>query len=815
MKKRLLLIFLLTLPIVSAQDITILGNEYSLVVVAPFAFMLLILFFFLLVVIKDKLSRLKSFKFRLFKFSLFKKKKKKDEKEKKQIIDFHGKLSYLRGRLARLSDKESLNEIYQFAKEFFTYTFNIKHEFALTELSSLIKEHVNEVNFANKLSELKYSDKEITRKDILLLYSELSSFISKYHATKLKPKKHILPNLHIELPKFHIRLPTFKLPSLKLKLPSLKLPTFKQKELHKKIKEEIKPKEKLKIPTPEISKEEFPKLAEVKQKVSLFNKLFKKPEYIKLEIPKKRKPFFIKTLIKSYKLKLDTRELNSSLIKLEKLIKKQYILSARKEYSKALLLYYKLPLKQEELFANRLTRLSTQIEKIHPKKELSEFTKLFLKLKQEKKTISKESLSLLNTFKNFIISEEELFLRNIRNQLSNIKNDLSLTEKSIIYYLTEKPRDYYETHLKSILTHIQKKKHKIGLELRKNRNSLLKTFNKDISSILNFTKKEEKLILKDISNLASNLKIKEQKFILTLGKEEHKLNNTINHLIKTIQKKELIISKNIRNQLKEIKEDLSLTEKSIIYYLTEKPRDYYDYYETHLSSILKHIQKKKHKISLELKKDGASLLKTFGEDISSIIKFTKKEEKLFLSSMSNFFHNLGSEEQKIAHTLTNLLNNLHKKELITLKHLKHKDKHILDKYITAPELEKPSKPLYLETQLPKKQLYKEFTKPIQVIHPKLEIQETKIKPTPTPKRTPVALQRLITEENKIYNKLNNLGVRELKRFKEKYPATKSKPYISRYQEFLKKIEPKDYKSKRLNELSEEENKIRSKLSEMN
>jgi len=383
MKKRLLLfVFLLMLPLVSAQDIEIFGGSYPLILVAPFFLMSAVLFFFLVIVIKDYFKKLRKIRIN-FLSNLFKRKKKNREKEEKSAIDFNSNLNSLGRKLKKLGNREGINQISELAKEIIKYKFDIKNEFTLEEVYALIRGHDKEIKLANRLSELKYSDKAITNEDVHSLYSELHSLLEKHSPVKTTRKK-VFTNFGYILQ---------KIKDLRHK---------KERHMHEEIKKEVKPN--LKIPKPEKIKPEY---IEIKPKKEFFlKKLFEKNE-LRLEEKKliKKQKHIDKPEISKYRLNSEKRKLTHLLYKIQKLIKKNKLELAKKFFSESILIYYKLPLEQEELFASRINLIGKKIKTVHPEREFHEITGKILKLKEQGKVHSHESLAVVNQFKDFIERE--------------------------------------------------------------------------------------------------------------------------------------------------------------------------------------------------------------------------------------------------------------------------------------------------------------------------------------------------------------------------------------------------------------------------
>ena len=391
MKKGLILLFLLILPlVVSAQEITILGTQYSIMVVLPFALMLLVLFFFLLVVLRDKIQSTKKIKFN-FKFGLFKKKRKHAEKAPKPIINFIKDLTSLKRNVHKLSNRNALDEISNLTKEYIKNKHDIKNEFALSELSTLIKCHVREIKLGSLISELKFGEKTVTKNQLEDLLSRLTTLIHPIH--KEEPKR------YFKIPRFNFKLPKFHLPKQEKKL--------KQPKELKKI-EELKIIKQKKHLKPEYIEIKPKKYFTIKKLIDNYKQNLeerKSEKLLKKKKHDKKKSLLTKIFLTKHQTRVGQNKLSHLLHKTQKYIKRNKIDLAKRSFSKAILIYYKLPLEQEELFTARLNVLGKKLKTMHPKKELHNITDKILKLKEDKKVHTKESIEVMNQFKE-VLKEE-------------------------------------------------------------------------------------------------------------------------------------------------------------------------------------------------------------------------------------------------------------------------------------------------------------------------------------------------------------------------------------------------------------------------
>src|SRR3989344_6429904 len=131
MKKGLVLAFLalILIEIVNAQEITLFGQEYSLILVAPLFFMVLVALIFLFVVVKDNISKIHIPKLNL-RFG-----KKQAKKEEIKVESFSERLQNLNSKADNLQIKEHLNELSYIIKDFLKLKHNIKQEVTFEDLS--------------------------------------------------------------------------------------------------------------------------------------------------------------------------------------------------------------------------------------------------------------------------------------------------------------------------------------------------------------------------------------------------------------------------------------------------------------------------------------------------------------------------------------------------------------------------------------------------------------------------------------------------------------------------------------------------------
>ncbi len=402
-KEVIFLIFLFIIPLVNAQqEITIFGTSYSIILVAPLFFMALVALFFFGLIIKDNLPKIMHFKLKTSGIML-KHKKHEVKIEPEKEINFHSKLHSLKIKLYKLGEEPSFDEFNALFKEFIKTRFNIKQEFTFPEIANLIKD-VKIISLADKISKLKYGGVKIDYNDINELLNSFTDILAHYRI------KHEL-----------IKLSTFE----KLRLNIAKL--FK-KEIEVK---PVKIKAKLELPKAP-TKVLFKPVLEEKKPLSF---LLRKINYKLFASIRKR---HILNLIKHGR---------NILIKNPNL--------AKRLYARALLNYYKLPLKFEKDIANELIGFNDELLKyrVHEKAFLDVSSSL-LRLKHQGKHVSEKGIGLVNIMKNFIKKEELLSAV----KLKEFSKKLGHAERALKYYAPKK------VEVKPEIKHIEFEKPEVKFE---------------------------------------------------------------------------------------------------------------------------------------------------------------------------------------------------------------------------------------------------------------------------------------------------------------------------------------------------------------
>lgn len=224
MKKGLILIIsaLILIKIVNAQEITLFGQQYSLILVAPLFFMILVALIFLFIVVKDNISKIHFPKINL------KKEKKHGKKEEIKAENFSERLELLKSKSNNLQVKEYLNELSYVIKDFLKAKHNIKQEVTFEDLKQAKGVNESELKIIDRIITLKYSGVEFTKDDVNKISSIFENLIKFVPAKKeeIIRKEGFFSRLFrkklIEKPKLELPKPELKIPALKLKIKEVK-----------------------------------------------------------------------------------------------------------------------------------------------------------------------------------------------------------------------------------------------------------------------------------------------------------------------------------------------------------------------------------------------------------------------------------------------------------------------------------------------------------------------------------------------------------------------------------------------------------------
>lgn len=640
MKKEVILalVFLFNLKLVNAQEeITLFGKSYPIILLAPIFFMGLIALFFFGLILKDNIGKLRLPKINLSKIKI----KHREIKEIK--IDFKTKFDLLKEKAHKIGAQQSFNEFNEILKEFFKEKFNLKHEFAFAELGNLVKGHVKDVELANKISTLKYSGSEINPFQVKLLFKEFENLLKEY---KVKP-------LEEELGFFSRVKTNFSV-------------LFKRKEVKLSFKEL-----KAKAPLKQIQKPLPQPVKVVEKKPSLFtnlfknlNKLFKKKEIEikKVEVkPVKPKSKEIKEVIKEQEIVKPVKKIRFVLfsrlinkihkIKILNMIKhgRNILLKnpalAKRYYGRALLAYYKLPIQEEKEIADKLMEFHNDILYRRTSDKLFlDISKNLIDMKHKGERVSKKSISMLNTLKNFIEREELLAsarLKEFSHKLMHEERKLGhfiKKEEHLIGGKIKEDVEKFGTGIGDLASEgkgfLHKEEHKLGRFLEKEK----EIFKEDKTKLKHFLHREENKFKKLFEHKEKPIAVEKPVIVYKEEIVERKpsLFKNLKHLFK---KEEKLISKSIKKDLGYIETGFKKEEHKFKDFISEE------------ESKLKHfVKKEEHKLGKLLEKKqpvkGIPKQEIAQKTISLIDNYKPRLEFLYKQPKVEIKHEVKEEEPK-------------------------------------------------------------------------------------------------------------------------------------------------------------------------
>ena len=393
-------------------EVTLFGNTYSLILVAPIFLMAIMVLFFLGLILKDNIGKFKLPKIDIGKIKFKKHHEKSSAVKEIKMFDYRNKFSILRENLHKINNEQAFNELNEIAKEFFKDKFGIKHEFAFAELNELVKGHIKDVKLAEKLSLLRYSGAVLDSSQVKLLFKEFGDLLSESKVKKIKHELRFWERVKENFLTLFGKKEYVEVKETKIKVPVKAVPVKlePEKNIFAKFFSLFRKKEHVEVKPLEIKKIEIPNLEEFevekKPRFSLFRNLSTKIQKFRI-------------------LKLINR--GKMIIERNPLIAKRY-------YARALLAYYKLPIQEEKEIMDNLMDLHNRIlhKRIHEKTFL-DISKSLIEMKHQGKHISRKSIGLLNTLNNFIKREELL----ASTRLKEFSHKLKHEERKLSHFLTK------------------------------------------------------------------------------------------------------------------------------------------------------------------------------------------------------------------------------------------------------------------------------------------------------------------------------------------------------------------------------------------
>jgi len=377
----LLLLILILLKLVNAQEVTILGNKYPLLLVVPVAFMSLIVLFFIGIVVKDALGSISLPKLKLKPRHHEVEKVKDDATKYKELI---ANYNTLKNKSRNLTASEYFDNLVILIKDYLKFKHNINQEFIFEEVPNFKKVSQDEINLANKIVSLKYSGVELTHDNIKNVDNLFKKIL------KLKPEEE----------KGRHKVSIFS------KIKNLFIIKHRAKLLeHKEPEHVIKYKE---------------------EKVKPFLEKEKKVHH--------------ENLIKKFFVNLKRKKI-LKLINYGKGFILKNPVKAKRYFGRALLEYHKLNVKKDDLISKELEAFSRELLKYHPhEKHFFDISKKIVALKHSGKRLTFETLNAVRNIKNLLKHEERL----IGVKLKEFSKKLELEKKKLEHLSKTKEKQNLE-----------------------------------------------------------------------------------------------------------------------------------------------------------------------------------------------------------------------------------------------------------------------------------------------------------------------------------------------------------------------------------
>ncbi|MDD5253622.1 MAG: hypothetical protein PHG05_00780 [Candidatus Nanoarchaeia archaeon] len=569
MIKRGTAIFLLIMPFVSAQEVTIGGKSYSLLFISPLVIIALVILFLLFSFIVKKMG-----KFKLPKFNLKKKEKEVKVKSEGPEIKFEvdKELDEFKKRVNKLEVKEGLNQFIGLFRDYFAIKFGISKQFTFEELEIILQKKAKRyVNISNEIAHLKYSGKTLDRENLNKLIGSFSRLVSSEKTEK--PKEEVVKKISL-FNKIDIK--DFGFKNLKISM----------KNLFKRTKEKERP-------------------------VVLGFKI----KGVDIQVTRKHSKFnpvswyySIKDYIEVRKNK-DNKNIVERLIRKGRRIARKDWKEATRDYNKALSVYYKLPVNDEEKVASSLIDLYGDIERSKLDEESRHMAEVSEKIqnilkdqgiveKEPEREIVKHSRDSLKHIRETVLgwkSNVNERVENIKGHLNNKFKDVETDVKEDVHTLFIKPKLRNESlsihklrGLKSVRVRLPKRHREKLFDFNIPNNEVKEVSNKLVQQKINSLKGDsirlpileaENPVLAKLKDLAYHVKAVEAEGLMELKLREREIAKHLRGLLHFHKKRheryekpvEYMLNKDLQRVYDDVP-DLSVDRKKVDALLMQKQK---------------------------------------------------------------------------------------------------------------------------------------------------------------------------------------------------------------------------------------------------
>ncbi|MDD5177729.1 MAG: hypothetical protein PHT54_00375 [Candidatus Nanoarchaeia archaeon] len=384
MRKGFWIVFLLSIELVSAQEVMIGGKSYSLLFISPLIVVGLIILFFLFSFLLKRISKVKlpSLKLKEKHISLFS--KKEEKLGLGTVFDINKELEEFEKRAKKLETKEAFNELIGLLKDYLSYKLGMSKQFTFEEIEPILEKKAKKfVPLSKEIVHLRYSGKEINREEVNKLIDSFSRLARSEKAEKPKEEK-------------ERRITLFD--KIDIKNVGLKNLRVSFNNLFKRTKEKQRP-------------------------VVLGFKV----KDLNIEVTRKHSKFNPVNVYYELKDYLEKRKNESNRDLVERLIRrgrrtvKRDWMDASRIYNKALGIYYKIPVSDEEKVAGSLIDLYGEVERAKLDEESKHMAEITEKIQGilEKQGIVKEEPEVE------IVKHSHESVKHVRKSVLEWRNNLS------------------------------------------------------------------------------------------------------------------------------------------------------------------------------------------------------------------------------------------------------------------------------------------------------------------------------------------------------------------------------------------------------
>lgn len=202
------------LPSSHAQELSIMGKPFSIMILVPFALIVISFLVALYLGLKQEKARIRAVLHQMGLAMLtasrylegtrlfyiikkikhirlrrrLKKQPMEEEPVKYEDIEYFEELEKIEAGIHKSSPDVSLKRLSQLSRKFFMYNLNVNYEFTYEELAKAFAKHQQISDYSTRLSEISFGKEDATRNDVRQLAADFRKIVEKYWKKKKKKK---------------------------------------------------------------------------------------------------------------------------------------------------------------------------------------------------------------------------------------------------------------------------------------------------------------------------------------------------------------------------------------------------------------------------------------------------------------------------------------------------------------------------------------------------------------------------------------------------------------------------------------------------